>query len=85
MNDCAACHKEGEVQFMPDPTKAMAKTVDAGSTTWTNQVDDVLEGATTAACTACHQDSATKGHAYQNGWVPQAFPNGRQTIIDSAQ
>ena len=85
LNDCAACHKEDEVQFMPDQAKAMAKTVDAGSTTWTNQVDDVLEGATTAACTACHQDSATKGHANQNGWVPQVFPNGRQTLIDSAQ
>ena len=24
-----------------------------------------------------------KGHAYQNSWEPQEFPEGRQTIIDA--
>jgi hypothetical protein len=26
-----------------------------------------------------------KGHAYQNGWEPAEFPEGRQTIIDAAK
>ena len=36
----------------------------------------------------CHRSGDTavenslKAHAYQNGWVPQPFPEGRQTIID---
>jgi hypothetical protein len=36
----------------------------------------------------CHRsgdpavESALKAHAYQNGWVPTVFPEGRQTIID---
>ena len=25
-----------------------------------------------------------KGHAYQNGWEPTVFPEGRQTILDAA-
>ena len=62
----------------------MAATVDAGSETWEDQLDDVLQGATTTACVTCHADSATKGHAYQNSWEPQEFPEGRQTIIDAA-
>ena len=70
---------------MPDQTQAMATTVDAGSEVWDNQLDDVLQGATTTACVTCHADSATKGHAYQNGWDPQEFPEGRQTIIDAAK
>jgi hypothetical protein len=63
----------------------MATTVDAGSTVWENQVDDVLQGATTTACITCHAGSATTGHAYQNSWQPQVFPEGRETIIDAAQ
>jgi len=89
-NDCAACHADG-FDVLPDQRKAMAATLDAGSTTWKNQVDDVLEGASAAACMSCHsssdsyQQNVLKGHAYQNGWTPQAFQNGRQTIIDEAQ
>jgi len=30
-------------------------------------------------------EAAVKGHAYQNGWFPQEFPEGRQTIIDSVK
>jgi OmcA/MtrC family decaheme c-type cytochrome len=83
MDDCAACHVEG-FGVIPDQSKAVATTIDAGSTTWSNQNDDVLQGAGAAACTSCHQDSSSKGHAYQNGWDPQAFPEGRKTIIDQA-
>ena len=68
---------------IPDQTKAMATTTDAGSTEWNNQLDDVLQGAATTACVTCQADSASKGHAYQNSWEPQEFPEGRQTIIDA--
>ena len=83
LNDCAACHVPG-FDDQPDPTQAMATTVEAGSEVWEDQVDDVLQGATTASCITCHADAASRGHAYQNGWVPQAFPEGRETIIDAA-
>ncbi len=62
----------------------MATTLDAGDEPWTNQVDDVLQGAGAAACTSCHKSGAALGHAYQNGWEPSTFANGRQTIIDAA-
>jgi OmcA/MtrC family decaheme c-type cytochrome len=84
LNACAACHTE-DFAVMPDQTQAMATTLDAGSEDWADQLDDVLQGATTTACVTCHADSATKGHAYQNSWDPQAFPEGRQTIIDAAE
>ena len=68
---------------IPDQTQSMATTTDAGGTEWNNQVDDVLQGAATTACVTCHADGASKGHAYQNSWAPQAFPEGRQTLIDA--
>ena len=83
-NDCMACHVAG-LPVQPDQTQAMANTRDAGSEVWEDQLDDVLQGATTTACITCHADSATKGHAYQNSWDPQEFPEGRQTIIDAAK
>ncbi len=83
LNDCAACHTD-DFGVMPDQTAAMATTVEAGSEVWEDQVDDVLQGAATTACVSCHADSASRGHSYQNSWVPQAFPEGRDTIIDSA-
>jgi OmcA/MtrC family decaheme c-type cytochrome len=83
LNDCGACHKAGFDQ-VPDQDKAVATTLDAGAAPWPNQLDDVLQGSGAAGCTSCHQDSASKGHAYQNGWVPQTFENGRQTILDEA-
>ena len=84
INDCAACHTP-DFAVIPDQTQAMANTTDAGSTEWINQIDDTLQGAATTACITCHTDAATKGHAYQNSWAPQVFPEGRQTIIDSAR
>ncbi len=83
LNDCAACHVE-TLPVQPDQTQAMATTVEAGSEVWENQLDDVLQGATTSACVSCHADAASKGHSYQNSWDPQEFPEGRQTIIDAA-
>jgi hypothetical protein len=84
LNACMACHVEG-LPVQPDQTKAMANTFEAGSTdNWKDQIDDVLQGAATTACVTCHADSATRGHAYQNSWDPQRFPEGRQTIIDAA-
>jgi OmcA/MtrC family decaheme c-type cytochrome len=90
VNDCAACHVDG-FDVIPDQGKAVATTLDAGaidsgtgtSAVWKNQLDDTLQGASAAACTSCHQTTDARGHAYQNGWTPQTFENGRQTIIDT--
>lgn len=91
LNACLACHTEG-FPVIPDQTKAMATTVEAGGDDdYSNQLDDILEGASAAACMSCHAssdpavDGALKGHAYQNGWFPQEFPEGRQTIIDAVK
>ncbi len=81
--DCYACHTDGSVDNAPLQSEAVATTLDAGSTTWINKIDDTLQGASAAACTSCHTSTAAKGHAYQNGWVPQVFPEGRQTILDT--
>jgi hypothetical protein len=85
LNDCAACHGAKDFDLVPDQSKALATTLDAGAAPWQNQLDDVLQGAGAAACTSCHSGSAAKGHAYQNGWNPAVFPNGRQTILDEAK
>ncbi len=82
--DCAACHVEDLASF-PDATKAMATTVETGEPPFGDQTNDVLEGVQTSSCVTCHADSATKSHAYQNGWTPQAFEEGRETIIEANQ
>jgi len=82
-NDCGACHADSFVDLLPEQAVGMATTLEAGADPWNNQLDDVLQGAGAAACTSCHSDSAAKGHAYQNGWTPQVFEEGRQTIIDA--
>jgi len=83
LNDCVGCHV-ADFDTMVDQTQGVATTIDAGEAPWNNQLDDKLQGANTAACTSCHQDAPSVGHANQNGWVPSVFPNGRQTIIDAA-
>ncbi len=82
INDCAACHVSN-FAVIPDQAKATATTLDAGKAPWPNQLDDTLQGASAAACTSCHQSTDAKGHAYQNGWTPQTFEKGRQTILDT--
>ncbi len=90
LNACAACHTP-TFDVLPNQAKAMALTLDAGSTEWANQLDDTLEGASAAACMSCHSSSdgfikgALDGHAYQFGWFPQVFPEGRKTIIDTVK
>jgi len=71
------------VALLPDPKLAMATTVEAGAPPFGDQLNDVLQGVQTTSCVTCHADGAAKGHAYQNGWTPQVFEEGRQTIIDS--
>jgi OmcA/MtrC family decaheme c-type cytochrome len=93
INDCAACHAGALASVIPDQTQAMATTLDAGNEAcepgtecdWSDLNDDTLQGPATTACVTCHKDGAAKGHAYQNGWTPQVFPEGRQTIIDSVR
>ncbi len=90
LNNCAACHA-ATFSMLPDQSVAVATTINAGSEPFDNQLDDVLEGPSAAACMSCHQSdlsfeqNALKAHAYQNGWTPQTFEDGRQTIIDAAQ
>jgi hypothetical protein len=95
--DCNACHEDGFATLFPDPTKAMASTVETGEDYGPGvdgQLDDVLEGASSATCMTCHKQwsSADKAeynslgsHAAQNGWEPQEFEEGRQTIIEANQ
>jgi hypothetical protein len=87
---CSGCHVAG-FKTIPDQAMAVATTLDAGKpdsgtgtgTVWKNQLDDTLQGASAAACVSCHQGTDAKGHAYQNGWTPQTFEKGRQTILDT--
>jgi hypothetical protein len=81
LNACMACHKE-TFTVIPDQAKSMASSVEVGAD-YVDQTDDVLQGAATSACVTCHYNTATRGHAYQNSWEPQEFPEGRQTIIDA--
>jgi hypothetical protein len=89
--DCAACHVQDDpatstdegFALLPNPRVAMATTVEAGAPPFGEQDNDVLQGVQTTSCVSCHADGATKGHAYQNSWTPQAFPEGRKTIIDA--
>jgi OmcA/MtrC family decaheme c-type cytochrome len=88
--ECTACHVDS-FRVLPDATKAMASTVEAGNPPFGEQVNDVLEGVTASSCMTCHRsgdpsvEAALKAHAYQNGWFPQVLPEGRQTIIDAVK
>jgi OmcA/MtrC family decaheme c-type cytochrome len=86
LKDCKACHGTilDTAGYLPNPTKAVATTLNAGSTTWKTQTDDTLQGASAATCVTCHHEgNDVKAHAYQNGFNPAVFPNGRQTILDA--
>jgi hypothetical protein len=87
LNDCSACHVD-PFTYPPDQTKAVATTLEAGAAPYDNGLNDVLEGPSAAACMSCHQSSnsgdqaALKGHAYQFGFVPAVFPNGREDVLN---
>jgi hypothetical protein len=89
LNDCGACHVNGSEQSLPDPTRAVAVTYEAGAAPWNGLLDDKLIGPSTAACMSCHgsMDAVTqfrlRKHAYDNGWAPSVFPNGRQSLLDA--
>src|SRR4030067_636320 len=55
-----ACHNAG-LYDPPDQTKAVGVTIDPGNT-YTVHTDDILIGPAAAACTACHNEPAVKGH-----------------------
>lgn len=86
LNNCVACHKEG-TYGLPDQGKAVANTVDAGGTTYSDQVDDTLRGPAAAACMSCHQSAVAstqaglQAHASLMGWAPTTFANGREDIL----
>ena len=86
LKDCKACHAAilDTAGYFPNPTKAVATTLNAGGTTWKTQTDDTLQGASAATCVTCHHEgNDVKAHAYTNGFNPAVFPNGRQTILDA--
>ncbi len=88
LNDCSACHIKAD-PGLPNPTKAVAVTVDTGAAPYNDQVNDVLMGPATASCLSCHgsndpmMELGLRTHAYGNGWTPQVFENGRQTLLDA--
>ena len=84
LNDCLACHKS-DFSRIPDPTKAVATTFDAGAAPWDNQLDDVLQGPAAAACTSCHNSASTGAHASREGFFPSVFEMGRQSVINPVQ
>lgn len=88
--DCGACHVSGSVSHVPDPTQAVAVTIEAGAAPFNNLLDDVLQGPTAASCLSCHGsgDPFTQWgldvHGSSMGWAPSVFENGRQTLLDAA-
>jgi OmcA/MtrC family decaheme c-type cytochrome len=81
LQDCSACHPSG-FSRMPDQSKSVATTINAGAAPWDNQLDDTLQGTTTAACTSCHQSFTVIAHAEKEGFVASVLAAGRQTIIN---
>lgn len=81
LNDCSACHVS-TFSKVPDQSKAVATTADAGVAPYDNQLDDTLQGPAAAACNSCHQSDYAKAHASQNGWVPSIFEAGRKAILE---
>ncbi|MDW7711851.1 MAG: cytochrome c3 family protein [Deferrisomatales bacterium] len=87
LNNCQACHFPG-AYLVPDQGMAVALTVEAGEAPYGNQLDDTLMGPAAASCMSCHQSdnqadqTGLRAHAFQNGWVPTVFPNGREDVLN---
>ena len=87
---CSACHVAG-FGVIPDQAKAVATTIDAGKIDSGTGTGRCGRTSSTIRCRAPRRPPAraatattdARGHAYQNGWTPQTFPNGRQTILDT--
>lgn len=87
LNDCAACHVDGSENDMPMPWDAVAVTEQDAGASAASQLDDVLVGPVTASCMSCHQSgdwfgqAVLRAHAYQNGFAPAVFANGRLDVM----
>ena len=79
-NACLACHNEGLYE-VPDQTKAVALTVEPG-TSWTSQTDDVSIGPTAGACTGCHATSIERSHAYKQGYMANVIKEEMLQLAD---
>ncbi len=66
VNYCEACHNPGAYE-VPDQTKAVAVTQDAGDD-YADQSDDRVIGPTAAACINCHWSTSVRAHAKTFGY-----------------
>ena len=57
--------------------------LDNGTTAMTGHQEHAGSGYPTTCVTCHHEGTDVKAHAYQNGFNPAVFPNGRQTILDA--
>jgi OmcA/MtrC family decaheme c-type cytochrome len=79
-SECLACHNAGAYE-VPDQTKAVALTVEPG-TSWSSQTDDISIGPTAGACTACHATSVTRSHASKEGYLANVI---KEDMLEMAQ
>jgi OmcA/MtrC family decaheme c-type cytochrome len=82
VNACEACHVAGLYE-VPDQTKAVALTVEPG-TSWPSQTDDVSIGPAAAACTACHASSVARSHALKQGYLANVLKEEMLLLADPA-
>jgi len=81
-NACLACHNAGLYE-VPDQTKAVALTVEPG-TSWTSQTDDVSIGPAAGACTGCHASSVARSHAFRQGYIANVIKEEMLQLADPA-
>ncbi len=77
IQNCEGCHVPG-TYYPPDPTLAIATTVDAGPDRST-PTDDVAVSAATAACSSCHTSAIATTHMQLNGGSFNATKNADST------
>ena len=80
VNACEACHVAGLYE-VPDQTKAVALTVEPG-TSWPSQTDDVSIGPAAGACTACHASSVARSHAFKQGYMANVLKEEMLQLAD---